>query len=113
MLNNFLLDKRLFSVYIPVFIVAVYAFLAVTSMQFDDVTSDEGAHLRYGIQIIKGRTDRNFEEKGFRSTMPVSALNALPRAVQQLLKPGLKKNDWGADDIKNGRYITVFLTLIL
>jgi len=113
MLNNLLDGKKLFSFYIPVLIAAVYLVLAVVSVQHDDITFDESAHLLYGIQIIKGNPDRSFNEERFRSTMPVSALNALPRAVEQLLQPGTKKNDWGKDDIKSGRYITILLTLVL
>lgn len=113
MLNNLRDGKKLFSFYIPVLIAAVYLVLAIASVQYDDITFDESAHLLYGIQIIKGNPDRSVNEERFRSTMPVSALNALPRAVEQLLHPGTKKNDWGKDDVKNGRYITILLTLVL
>jgi len=114
MLNNLLAGKRLFSVYVPVLIAAVYLGFAVTSVQYDDVTFDESPHLRYGIQVIKGKTERNIPgEERFGSTMPVTALNAIPRGVEQLLKPGIKKTDWGTEDIKNGRYITILFSLIL
>ena len=113
MLNKFLAGKRLFSFYIPVIIAAVYIILAAASARHDDITFDESAHLLYGVQVLKGSPDRSFNEIRFRSTMPVSALNALPRGVEQLLKPGTRKNDWGQSDIKNGRYVTIFLTLVL
>ncbi len=114
MLNNQWNRKRLFSLYIPALIAVVYLSLAIASVQYDDVTYDESPHLRYGIQILKGNTDRNADtEKRFRSTMPVTALNALPRAAEQVLHPGTNKTDWGVADIKNGRYITILFTLLL
>jgi Dolichyl-phosphate-mannose-protein mannosyltransferase len=107
-------NRNYFSVYIPCIIAAIYLVLAITSVQYDDITFDESPHLRYGIQIIKGRTDRTIAgEERFGSTMPVSALNAVPRGIEQVMHPGIKKSDWGTADIKNGRYITILITLIL
>lgn len=112
-LNKLYVDRRLFSLYAPVLIAVIYIGLAVVSVQYDDITYDESAHLRYGVQILKGNTSRETDPQRFRSTMPISAFNALPRAVEQLIHRGTKKTDWGAADVKNGRYITIFATLVL
>lgn len=47
------------------------------------------------------------------STMPISALNAIPRAVEQVLHPGLVKNDWGISDAIHGRYITLLICVLI
>lgn len=107
-------SHRFFSFYLPLITAVVYLVLAVASARYDDITIDEGPHLRYGIQVLKGNTERNLAgETRFRSTMPVTALNALPRAVEQVCYPGTNKSDWGASDIKRGRYVTMLCSLIL
>jgi len=45
--------------------------------------------------------------------MPVSVLNALPRAAEQLFNPELQRTDGGSLDVKRGRYITILVTLLL
>ncbi len=45
--------------------------------------------------------------------MPITALNTLPRIIEQTIHPGLKKNDNGASDIINGRYITLLLSIFI
>ncbi|HSC36643.1 MAG TPA: glycosyltransferase family 39 protein, partial [Chitinophagaceae bacterium] len=106
--------QPLFSRYIPTAIAALYLVFAIASVQYDDITFDEGTHLHYGIEILKGKADRYRDGiAAFPSTMPVTALNALPRAAEQVFHPGTKKNDWGAADTKSGRYITIFTTLVL
>jgi len=112
-MNNLRTCKRLFSFYLPLTIAVAYLILAVASIQYDDITFDEPAHLLYGVQIAKGSPNRDFSNSGFRSTMPISVLNALPRIAEQIINPGLTKNDWGKTDVKNGRYVTILFTLIL
>jgi 4-amino-4-deoxy-L-arabinose transferase-like glycosyltransferase len=45
--------------------------------------------------------------------MPVTIINVIPRAVQQILYPGLKKNDWGGSDILLGRYVTLLVSTLI
>lgn len=110
--DKLLTGKRLFSHFIPALIALVFLGLAVTSVQYDDITFDEPAHLFYGIEIMKGKPARETNER-FRSTMPVSALNAIPRAAEQLLDKGIKKKDGGNSDVKTGRYVTILSALLL
>ncbi len=100
--------------YIPALIAALYLVFAITSVQYDDTTTDEGRHLQYGIALLKGNAGR-YREGAIvhNSTMPVTVLNALPRAAEQLMHPGTRKTDWGVSDIKRGRYITILATLLL
>lgn len=82
-------------------------------MQFDDITYDEQDHLNYGIHLLKGNSSRQQPGADFNTTMPVSILNALPRAAEQLGHPTLEKKDGGESDTKQGRYITILATLLL
>lgn len=87
--------------------------LAVISVQSDDITVDEPDHLQYGARILRLKSDRYVEGRDFNTTMPVTALNALQRAVEQVLHPGLQKSDWGESDTRHGRYITILVSLAL
>lgn len=92
-------------------ILILHAILQVFQIQRDDITADEEDHLIYGIQIWKGKPSRRVEGRDFRSTMPVTAMHALPRVMEQVLQPGKKKTDWGRSDIKAGRYLNLIFTL--
>ena len=73
----------------------------------NSVVSDESEHLYYGLRVLNGRPDKIYNDDA--STQPVSALNAIPRAVEQLWKPGLKKTDGGISDAIHGRYVTLLI----
>lgn len=62
--------------------------------------------------MLKGNPSRVNPEKD-NSKMPVSVLNALPRAIEQYFNPKLVKNDNGVSDILMGRYITLFFSLLI
>lgn len=98
---------------IPLFIAALFFLLAVISVQYDDVTFDEPDHLNYGIHLLHFKSERHVEGRDFNTTMPVTVLNAIPRAVEQIFNSGLQKNDWGESDVKNGRYVTILVSLVL
>lgn len=93
-------------------IIAVYAVTVSYFISTQSVTADEPLHLRYGIQLLKGDASKQactLQD----SKLPVSALNALPRAFQQLLHPGLQKSDEGRSDVIAGRWVTVFFSLLV
>ena len=90
-----------------------YLLLALGSVRTDDLTYDEQDHLNYGISILKFDPSRNQRGRDFNTTMPITAFNALPRAVEQLENPILQKKDWGESDAKSGRYLTIAATLLL
>ncbi len=91
----------------------MYLLLACGSVVYDDITYDEQDHLNYGIRLLKGKSSRQQAGADFNTTMPVSVLNALPRAAEQLFNPTLERTDGGAQDVKRGRYITILFTLLL
>ncbi|MBX2921744.1 MAG: glycosyltransferase family 39 protein [Chitinophagaceae bacterium] len=96
-------------------ILLLYSITELSFISSSDLTADEGVHHLYGVKILKGDPSKRSCTTDD-SKMPVSALNALPRAVEQVLHPGLNKPDYGRDDTKKGRYITFivsFFTLFL
>jgi len=76
------------------------------------ITSDEGDNFNYAVRFVKGHPEKikPFDDA---SAMPVSILNTIPRVVEQLLHPTLKKINWGYDDIMHGRYITFIISLLI
>ena len=94
-------------------IALAYLLLALGSMRTDDLTYDEQDHLNYGVSILKFDPSRNQRGRDFNTTMPITAFNALPRAIEQLENPILQKKDWGESDAKSGRYVTIAATLLL
>lgn len=94
-----------------VLIILCYSAIELVFISTEDLTSDETAHLAYGARILNGNAYKRSCTLDD-SKMPVSALNAIPRAVQQLFHPGLKKSDNGASDTRQGRYITFLISII-
>lgn len=93
------------------FIILVYLVNGIIAIPTLSITADEGSHLSYGIRMLKGNPERINPEKD-NSKMPISVINALPRAVEQLINPSLHKSDNGERDIINGRYITLFFSVL-
>ncbi len=74
------------------------------------IVSDEMDHSFYSFRFLEGSPQKitPFDDP---STMPVSALNTLPRIIEQITHPRLTKNDDGVSDIINGRYITLLFSI--
>jgi len=103
-------SKRLYT-YLRILLFTVYLINGILVINLNSVTSDETDHLSYGLRMLKGQPQKiDPYEDG--STMPISALNALPRAVEQVLSPGLEKKDGGISDAIHGRYITLLICLL-
>jgi hypothetical protein len=97
--------------YLRIFLFAIYFVNGIIAINSNSVASDETDHMYYGQRMLKGQPQKiNPYEDG--STMPVSALNALPRAAEQLLDPNLKKTDGGVSDAIQGRYITLLICML-
>lgn len=102
--NHYIIVALLFAVYL------INGSIAIPRLS---ITNDEGDHLSYGIRFLQLHPEkvRPFDDA---STMPVSALNALPRAVEQLAAGRkLVKTDGGISDIFSGRYMTLFVCLLI
>ena len=91
-------------------ILVVYSVAEISFLTTEDLTVDEPAHYAYGIRLLKGNSYKQaytFDD----SKMPVSALNTIPRAFEQLMHPGLIKTDNGLSDTREGRFITWLASL--
>lgn len=88
----------------------IFAVNEILYIQGQSINADEGSFANYAIRFIKGNPDR-IDPRTDNSKMPVIALNVLPRVIEQLLHPGLQKNDEGASDIMMGRYISILPAL--
>ena len=75
------------------------------------INIDEPTFARYGFTILKLQGNKDIES--YASKLPIVALNGIPRAVEQLFQPGLKKTDWGYEDFYRGRYVTLIAGLVL
>jgi 4-amino-4-deoxy-L-arabinose transferase-like glycosyltransferase len=91
-------------------IIVFYVCNGMYSIKHWSVTADEGSHLDYAIRLLKRQPERIRPEVD-NSKMPISILNALPRATQQFFNSSLVKQDNGASDIFNGRYITLLFSV--
>ncbi len=93
-------------------LIACYLANGISSIQRLSITADEGSHLAFGIKMLKGDPARTNPEKD-NSKMPISVLNALPRAIEQYFQPNLSRDDNGVMDTVHGRYITLFFSVLI
>lgn len=92
-------------------LLVVYLLNGILLIPQSSLTYDEMDHWSYGKRILKIQPQRVYPFDDA-STMPVTGLNAIPRAVEQLVDPSLRKTDAGFSDILHGRYVTLFLCLL-
>ena len=103
--------KRGWHFYLAFGLFAVYLINGLIAIPRNSITYDEMDHWSYGKRILMRKTDKIYPFDDA-SAMPISGLNAIPRAVQQLKNPGLLKTDGGFSDIMNGRYVTLIVCLL-
>ncbi len=94
------------------FLFAVYLANGFFYIPGQSIVSDEMDHSFYSFRFLKGNPQKitPFDDA---STMPITALNTLPRIIEQITHPGLTKNDHGVSDIINGRYITLLFSIFI
>lgn len=73
---------------------------------------DEGSFASYGSTILKFHREKDVAL--YESKLPITALNMIPRAVEQIVHPGLTKK-WpeSQSDIIYGRYISLAVAVLL
>ena len=76
------------------------------SIRGKSLTNDAPEHLGYGLRILHGDATR-FDD----SKMPVSAWNALPKRLAEMLEPGALQRFLAAD--ATARYPTMVASLVL
>jgi hypothetical protein len=95
-----------------VFIIIFYLFNGIQYMASQSITSDEGSFYDYARRYLLGNPER-IDPINDNSKMPVMVLNTLPRVIQQVLNPQLKKHDGGISDIMSGRFITLSISVLI
>ncbi len=106
-----MLRRKRIHFYLVITLFAVYIINGLIAIPGNSVTFDEMDHWSYGKRILMMKPQKIYPYDDA-SAMPVSGLNALPRAAEQLLNPGLMKTDGGFSDIIHGRYVTLILCLL-
>ena len=93
--------------------VLIILYIAVQSYCINKLTIniDEPVFGLYGFTILKLQGNKDIETYG--SKLPIVALNGIPRAFEQILHPGLEKADWGFEDFRRGRYVTLVASIML
>jgi 4-amino-4-deoxy-L-arabinose transferase-like glycosyltransferase len=91
---------------------AIYAALQVYCIHQLSINHDEGLFASYGVSLLKG--ERNKDVVLFDSKLPITAVNMIPRAVEQVANPGLSRS-WPEStiDIIRGRYISLLVSILL
>src|SRR5687767_12992390 len=99
-------------VYLRFFLFFLYIVHGLFIINGNSVTNDEMDHWSYGKRMLMLRPEKIYPYDDA-STMPISGINAVPRAIQQMINPTLEKDDGGTSDIMNGRYVTLFICLLI
>jgi hypothetical protein len=93
-------------------LLSIYLLNGVIAIPQLSITGDEADHLNYAVRFVKGHPEKvkPFDDA---STMPMSGINVIPRFLQQIFQPGLKKYDGGISDVFLGRYITLVFSVMI
>lgn len=98
-------------------IIILYAGINVYCTTRLSITGDEVAYFAYGVNVLKKQPQKELNAAGipaFNSQMPINALHALPRGIEQLLHPQLTKTQQQVNqDIYKGRLFSVLSALLL
>jgi hypothetical protein len=98
--------------YLVLGLFAVYLINGLIAIPRNSVTYDEMDHWSYGKRILKGQPQKVYIYDDA-TAMPISSVNAIPRAVEQVLNSKLSKTDGGLSDIMHGRYMTLLVCLLI
>ena len=94
--------------YILICLFAVYFINGLIVIPNNSITYDEMDHWSYAKRILMRKTDKiyPYDDAG---VSPFHSVNAIPRAVQQILNPELRKTDGGFSDLMQGRYVSLLV----
>jgi hypothetical protein len=95
-----------------ILLLGLYSLLQIYCINQLTPNYDEPSFAGYGITLLK--LQREKDVLLYESKLPVTALNMVPRSVEQLLNPGLVKTwEESVSDIINGRYVSLLVSLLL
>ena len=107
-----MLRKRGMHFYLVIGLFAVYLINGIIAIPRNSVTYDEMDHWSYGKRILMLKTSKiyPYDDAGI---SPFYGINAIPRAVQQVINPELRKTDGGFSDIMQGRYVSLAICILI
>src|SRR5215510_12918619 len=90
----------------------LYSAIQVYCINQLSINYDEGAFASYGTSLLKFQREKDVMR--YESKLPITALNMIPRAIEQVFHTNLKRT-WpeSAVDIIRGRYISLFVSILL
>ena len=88
-LKNNTWPKKHVAVLLTILIV-FYLINGIVYLRYQTQTSDEASFYNYAVRLLKGHPDRIIPNSD-NSKMPVTVLNTLPRIMEQVIHPHLKK----------------------
>src|SRR6476660_1645273 len=97
---------------IIVIMLFVYSAIQIYCIHQLSINYDEGSFASYGTSLLKFQREKDVMR--YESKLPITALNMIPRAIEQVWHPNLKRS-WpeSSVDIIRGRYISLFVSLLL
>lgn len=98
--------------YIVIALFAIYLINGLIAIPRNSVTYDEMDHWSYAKRILKLQPQLIYPYDDAGSS-PFYGVNALPRAVEQLMNPDLLKTDGGFSDLMHGRYVTLIISMLI
>ena len=103
-----MLRKRGIHFYLVLGLFAVYLINGIIAIPKNSITYDEMDHWSYAKRILMRKTDKiyPYDDAGI---SPFYGINAIPRAVQQMINPELRKTDGGFSDLMQGRYVSLLI----
>ena len=94
-------------------IIVFYLVNGIIYLRSQSITADEGSFMNYAIRYLKGHPER-ITPVTDNSKMPASAINMLPRIVENVGTGGSnEKTDWGYQDTMMGRYVTLAVSILV
>ena len=90
----------------------IYTIIQIYCINQLSVNYDEGSFATYGTTLLKFQREKDVVQ--YESKLPITALNMLPRAAEQLIHPKLTRA-WPESqrDIVNGRYVSLLFSILL
>jgi len=107
---NSISNGRWFYLRLVGFLFFIYTILQIYCINQLSVNYDEGSFATYGTTILKFQKEKDIVQ--YESKLPITALNMLPRAAEQLIHPKLTRT-WPESqrDIVNGRYVSLLFAI--
>lgn len=92
-------------------LLGAYIIFSIVCVQYRTCHSDENDYYGYTVRCLQGRPERVKIIDDSKTTLLIPAV--VPRIVEQLINPQLKRTDGGHADILNGRYGMIFFAIAM